>query len=489
MSKLIAICLFGLLVLSSCQNHKAKTADNASVSVTKPGAQEPKDEHKEDSNQSDENSSSESSAVERVFGEVQPPSECTLQKRKKFVYDVMHDSYLWADETKTVDYRDDIRYPDEETLLDDLKNPKDRFSFIMTLKEYDDFFQAGKSVGFGIFFQPLAHVSDAPAGYTVDSLALLLVYPGSPAAKAGLRRGDQVIALDNYDIDRIFNDTALFKRYFEENEPIEAQFHVRRNDGSTYTVSITKAEYDVKSVIRQDIVDVAERKVGYLLFQAFVGTSEAELNSAFSYFRQNGIDDLILDLRYNGGGYVYIARQLASLIGGVHSSGKVFNQTLFNRKYSRYNDKTYFYPYLQHQLSLPRLFVITTNMTCSASELVINALRASVVGVEVVEIGEHTCGKPYAMIGAPYCDKYLLPVQMKNANADGEGDYVDGLPPTCRSADDYLHDFVDPREEAFAAARYYIEYGDCKPQERTVRRLKVPLPVATESFRSRYGIY
>ncbi len=439
----------------------------------------------------DENQSTQTKVQnQKIFGAVQPPEECTLMNRKKFVYDVMHDSYLWADETKEVDYTDDQRYPDEETLLDDLRNPRDRFSFIMDLKAYNDFFEAGKNVGFGIFFEPLVEDINSSA-QRVDALALLLVYPGSPADKAGLKRSDMIVALDNRTIDEIYHDETLFNHYFETSEPITVQFHLERSDGTEANVSVTKAEYDVKSVIKTSVSEVAGRKVGYLLFQSFVGSSEQELNTAFAQFQQEDIDDLVLDLRYNGGGYVYIARQLASLVGGWYSSGKIFNQTLFNRKYSRYDSVTYFYDYLLRQLTLPRLYVITTGMTCSASELVINSLRASAVGVEVIQIGAPTCGKPYAMIGGPYCDKYLLPVQMKNANADGTGDYVDGLAPVCNSKDDYLHNFADPKEDSFAQALYYIENDRCKPVVHAARKREKQLlpPVDTATFRSRYGLY
>ncbi len=439
----------------------------------------------------DENQSTQTKVQnQKIFGAVQPPEECTLINRKKFVYDVMHDSYLWADETKEVDYTDNQRYPDEETLLDDLRNPKDRFSFIMDLKAYNDFFEAGKNVGFGIFFEPLVEDINSSAE-RVDALALLLVYPGSPADKGGLKRSDMIVALDNRTIDEIYHDETLFNHYFETSEPITAQFHLERSDGTEANVSVTKAEYDVKSVIKTSVSEVAGRKVGYLLFQSFVGSSEQELNTAFAQFQQEDIDDLVLDLRYNGGGYIYIARQLASLVGGWYSSGKIFNQTLFNRKYSRYDSVTYFYYYLFRQLTLPRLYVITTGMTCSASELVINSLRASAVGVEVIQIGAPTCGKPYAMIGGPYCDKYLLPVQMKNANADGVGDYVDGLAPVCKSKDDYLHDFADPKEDSFSQALYYIENDRCKPVVHAARKREKQLlpPASRVTFRSRYGLY
>ena len=426
-----------------------------------------------------------------IFGAVQPPGECTLLTKKKFVYDVFHDSYLWAESVKTVDFEDNETYPDEETLLEDLKDVKDRFSFIMSKKAYDDFFEAGKNIGFGIFFDPVvAQNSDA---YTIDAFVLLLVYPGSSADKVGLRRSDQILAIDGHTVDEVYKNDDLFRHYFLEDEPLNAHFEVRRTDGTLLDITVSKEEYSVRTVIRRSVYQTESRKIGYLLFQSFTGTSEEELYEAFAYFKSNEIDDLIVDLRYNGGGYVYIARELASLIGGWRSGGKIFNQTLFNQKYSAYNSRTLFYYYLVYQISLPRVFVLTTEMTCSASELVINALRASVTGVDVIQIGTRTCGKPYAMIGGPYCDKYLLPVQMKNANADNAGDYVDGLQPTCYSKDNYLYDFADPHEDTFAAALYYIqndacsqEYGTEKREPRTILSGKERIK---HGFRGQYAIY
>ncbi len=425
---------------------------------------------------------------ERQIFDVAPPQECTLTTRKKFVYDVFHDSYLWADTTPVVAYEDDQRYPDEEALIEALRDPKDRFSFTMSQRDYDNFFEAGKTVGYGIYFQVERSENNETA------FDILLVYPGSPADRAGLRRSDRITGLrdgnQSYTIDAMLQDDTLFARYFEGEERVTAHFLVRDRNGTQRTVAVTRAEYDVKSVIDTAVLESdAGHRVGYLLFQSFVGTSEAELTQSFDYFKRAGIDDLVLDLRYNGGGYIAIADQLASLIGGVRAYGKIFNSVVYNEKYSRYNSRMPFY-LPQNYLSLPRVYILTTPNSCSASELVINSLRARSVPVDVVQIGEHTCGKPYGMYPLHYCARYLLAVQMKNANADGEGDYVDGLMPTCSAADDREHLFGDPHEGMLATALYHIQNGACPPATRSVRAAGKRLHrVAPYSFRERYGLY
>ncbi len=422
-------------------------------------------------------------AANRLFA-VDAPAECTLDTRKKFVYDVMHDSYLWADESAVIDYEDNSTYPDEQAVLDALRNPKDRFSFMVTQKEYDDFFEAGRNIGYGFYFQ----VEMTPEG-NVTAFDILLVYPGSAADRAGLVRSDKIIGIDSYTIDTVVRDEALFSHYFEGNESVTATFRVEHADGRVDLLEMTRAEYDVKSVILDKVVEIDENiRVGYLLFQSFVGTSEDELREAFGRFREANIDTLVLDLRYNGGGYIYIANQLASLIGGWRSYQRIFNQTVFNTTYSRYNTQTQFI-YPQNSLSLPKVYILSTPVTCSASELVINALRAQSVPVDVIQIGERTCGKPYGMYPLYFCSKYLLAVDTKNANADGEGDYVEGLKPECVAEDDITHDFADTNETLFATAIYYMRNNQC-PQTSRVRSVSpVRFFPMSEGFRGRYAIY
>ncbi len=420
---------------------------------------------------------------DRIFGAVQPPEICTNLTKKEFVYDLLHDSYLWADTTPFADFSDEIKYPDEYKLLEDLKNQKDRFSFIMPKKEYEDFFVAAKSIGFGFSF-----VWRGSQEF-IDSLQINLVYPGSFADKAGLKRSDIVLSIDGNDIDKIYHDSELLKRYFGFTDELNATFTIKLPSGATKDINITKAEFDVKSVIKSEVLEVDQKKVGYLLFQSFTGSSKSELEEAFSRFKEENIQDLILDLRYNGGGYVYIANLLSSLIAGEKIEGKIFMKRVFNEKYSVYDQTDYFLGNQPFSLSLSRVFIITTQSSCSASELVIKSLKASKSGVKVIQIGDRTCGKPYGMIGGEYCNQYILPVQMKNLNADGNGEYIDGLLPDCKASDDIWHDFADFNESSFKSAVFYISNNRCDDLEKSERGLKNRLQGDEESFKRRFNVF
>ncbi len=447
--------------------------------------------HQNSTNQSDINNTktigkndqnkSEESEINKIFGEVQPPKICSIKNKKQFVYDLFHDSYLWANITKEVDFEDNSTYPDEEVLLNDLRYEKDHFSFIMKKKDYDNFFEAGKNIGFGFEF---AFTGDTTS---IESIIVLLVYPDSPAAKIGLKRSDEILTIDGKSADEIYHDDTLLDHYFYDKN-LSVSIKVRHSDSSAEELNITKKEFDFKTVIVDKVLNIEQKKIGYLLFQSFVGTSQQELDDAFNHFHQEGIDELVLDLRYNGGGYVYIANHLASLIGGYKTAGKVFQNQLFNAKYSNYNDTVYFEQEAPQSLALDRVFILTTNNSCSASELVINGLRALVTGIDVVQIGEATCGKPYGMIGGAYCDKYILPVQMKSTNGDNVGDYVDGLTPACSAKDDVFDDFTDQKETLFAQALYYIKNDHCKNIRSRSLNKKIIFD-RHDHFRSRFGIY
>jgi len=400
---------------------------------------------------------------------------CSEESKKQFVYDVMHDSYLWADETPILSEQNISEYKDDEALLKTLRHETDRFSYIMTKKDHDDFFEAGISIGFG--FYPIYDLE-------AENIMPILVYPDSPADRVGLKRGDLIESIDGIKILDFYNSETLHKKYFVEDEE-NLTMTLKLRDQRELTLS--KEEFSLKTVLHQSIIEQNSTKIGYLVFQSFIGTSEKELEQSFNIFKEEGITELVLDLRYNGGGYVYIANYLALLIGGDRVQGTIFNQTQYNEKYSHYNEVEYFEQAPQNALNLSRVFIITTDSSCSASELVINALKANSNSVEVIQVGSATCGKPYGMRGKEYCDKVILPVQFRSVNGDGEGDYIDGIAPTCVSSDDYIRDFGNIDEDSLSSALFYIENNQCQKVDRALKSIK-RTEILT-GFRKMYGIY
>ena len=179
------------------------------------------------------------------------------------------------------------------------------------------------------------------------------------------------------------------------------------------------------------------------------------------------LTSLVLDLRYNEGGLVFIAGELASMIAGSRATE--------NRLFTKfvYNDKTpsESFPFPSHStsgrplptLNLERVFVITGNQTCSASELIINSLRG--IGVGVILIGETTCGKPFGFAGTDNCGTTYFPIQLRFVNDRGFGDYEDGFPPTCKAIDDVSRHLGDPAEARLREAITYMLTGECTSRQ------------------------
>ena len=226
------------------------------------------------------------------------------------------------------------------------------------------------------------------------------------------------------------------------------------------------------------VVEVDGRKVGYLFFRNFVQPSVAALTDAFTALKAAGATELVLDLRYNGGGLVDVAVHLASLIGGTRTNGQVMLNYVHNDKIGPILNKTTRFANPEQALNLQRLVVITTRGSASASELVINSLRAY---IPVTIIGDTTYGKPVGQYGMRFCDKILYPVAFSIKNANNEGDFFDGLPVDCAAGDDYLHQLGDTAEASFAEALTSFAPAPAAPDGGGARARGAPGPIRLPS--------
>jgi C-terminal processing protease CtpA/Prc len=183
-----------------------------------------------------------------------------------------------------------------------------------------------------------------------------------------------------------------------------------------------------------------------------------DLTSAVQTFVQQGASELVLDLRYNGGGDVATSRDLASLIAGARVAGQTFVQLRYNDK-NQASNQTYAFNAPSTSIpNLPRVFVIVTGSTASASELVINGLKPF---MNVVLIGSTTYGKPYGFAPYDYCGTTYNAVNFDAVNSAGVGGYTSGFEPTCPVADDLDHPLGDPNELDLKTALGYISTGTC----------------------------
>lgn len=323
--------------------------------------------------------------------------------------------------------------------------PIDRFSFINSAQADQAFFGEGKFEGFGFSSRFVA----------ADDLRLTRVFLDSPAFRAGLRRGQRILELDGRTIAEI-----------EAAEGIGAvlamptlDFSMRETNGSEFTVSIAKDIVTIDPVPQHRIIDAgAGRNVGYIELATFISTANVQMDSAFAQFKAAGVNEVIIDLRYNGGGLVSTANLMGDFLGGDVAENLVFSKTVFNDLRAPANNVTTFFDRLGNSLSLSRLVVIATGSTASASELVINSMDPH---VEVTIVGANTFGKPVGQVGLDFCAQVLRPTSFQTMNADDFGDYFDGLPVDCAAADDLNVAVGVDTDPNMVAALGFLETGAC----------------------------
>ena len=366
---------------------------------------------------------------------------CSIKDQNEFVYRYMQKNYLWNSTMPELDY---LSYNSPEELLEDLKDPKDHWSFIIDTKALNSYFNEGKYIGLGIKF------SDENGDIYIS-----LVYQNSPAFNAGIKRGMKLISI-NGKLVKDMNSQEIHEAFGKNEVGVAVNLELEYNN-QINEYNLTKAEIDAKSVITTKIINDGNNKIGYIVFDKFVGFSNDELDRAFKEFKSANINKLIVDLRYNEGGLVDVAQHLASLI---HPSNDIFVKMKFNQQNSIKNSQLYFTRLNNSLENLDGIYFITTKYTCSASEAVINGLKPYVDNIFM--IGQKSCGKPVGMIGDNFCGKSILPIEFKITNANDEGDYFGGMTPNCYASDDIKHSFGDRDESMLRATLDLIDYNVCE---------------------------
>jgi carboxyl-terminal processing protease len=377
------------------------------------------------------------------------PTSCDTAGQRAWLRDYMNDQYFWYDKqgvpndsaTSTAEYLDSL-----------LNKPLDRYSFAQSTASANQFFVEGKRTGYGYA------LAFADAAQTV--VKVRLVEPLSPVGVAGLQRGDTIVSIDG----KTPAEVAAGALAVVSTEGVDRRFVVTNAAGAQRSFSVKSSNYTLSPVITSTVLTAANgAKTGYLMYQEFISTGATAMGAAFDSFRAAGVTELVLDLRYNGGGSTLEARNLASMLGGASVNGKVFASYRFSDKKSASNFTQNFTSSGLPGASLDtlsRVFVITSNNTASASELVINALRPF---KNVVTIGATTFGKPFAFQPRSACDISYNAVNIEIANANNFANYSAGFAPTCPMSDDLTKQLGDPAELRTAAALSYITTGACPP--------------------------
>lgn len=369
---------------------------------------------------------------------------------------------------------------------------KDRFHFTLSTADYLAQVTSAPEASYGAEIKVFASSPprDVRVLYTAASTPASELLGGRPK----LARGARILTVDGVDVvnggaTQAEIDT-LNRGLFPKTSGESHTFTVLYADQTQRTVTLQSALLVEEPLNRQAVLTTPTGKVGYLLFNTFSPySSEKALVDAMASLKAEGVNDVVLDLRYNGGGLLAVASQLSYMIAGpTRTAGRIFERLQFNAAAGTTNpvtgganNATPFYSTglgfsvtngaAIQSLSLPRVFILSTASTCSASESVINGLRG--IDVEVVLIGGTTCGKPYGFYPADNCGQTYFSIQFNGVNQKGFGDYPDGFAPAnsssafvtkitgCSVADDLSRDLGDPGEAMLAAALGYRSTGSC----------------------------
>jgi len=354
----------------------------------------------------------------------------------KELYSIMKEYYLWYNQMPAVN-PDDFSSPVE--LMDALRvNPPDKWSYVTTRTELEAYYNQGAYVGFGF-----------GSGFNIyGELYLSFVFNNSPLYAQGINRGWQIISIDG--------QTPTPENYSSLIGPSEAgvskTFVFKSPAGTTHEYTFTKAAISMNTVLMDTVYTFDAKKIGYFVLESFISTTKDELTSVFADFKSKGVSELIVDLRYNGGGQVSTSAYLANLIGGSVAFGNIYTKSYHNDKLSRENSYITFNTE-NNSLQLNKVTFITTQGSASASELLINGLKPF---LDVTLVGEKTHGKPVGMytftFNDPSIDWAFVPICFTMRNANNEGDYYDGIPVNINAADDITLPFGDVNEASLNAA-------------------------------------
>jgi len=383
-------------------------------------------------------------------------ASCDLAGQQDWLRSYMLDWYYWtgvapnpapAGFTTLQAYFDALRYPGTATQRGDV------WSYFQDTASYNQFFAEGQTLGYGLFVN---------GGERQLPLKVRMTEPQSAAAAAGLVRGDTIVSVNGIAAaDLINGDFALLSpaRAGDQITVVADTASGRR------TIVLTAAVYDLTPVPVSTVLTLPDgRKAGYVVLKDFIVQAEAPLAAALASFRAAGAAELIVDLRYNGGGRISTANRLASLIAGAGQPGALFTELRYNAAHQGSNSR-----YLLETQPGPafgRVLVLTGWRTCSASELIVNGLAPYAT---VVTLGGTSCGKPYGFSPVASCGNTFSAVNFQSYNAAGYGGYDNGIAPSCPVADNFSGSFGDPADSLTAAATSYLQTGACPSADAPAR--------------------
>jgi hypothetical protein len=317
------------------------------------------------------------------------------------------------------------------------------------------------------------------------------VYKNSPAGVAGVARSYEIVSINGStavhpEVDSQGYLVATSVGYVNMVNALfsstTASFGFKKPDGTTLTTSLSVASYSINSILCDSVYTVGTKKVGYVVFNQFLGaSSQTELTNTINKFQASGVKYLIVDLRYNGGGSVETCEKFSSMLAPVSANAKTMYTYKMNTALTQYyvsqneNLTTNFTK--TNSFEPTQLYFIVSGGTASAAELLINNLRPYYTG-NLFLIGQTTYGKPCGFWATPigYTDTQtttkegydLYAVSFEMVNANNEGGYYAGMTPGTSKypgvlADDsYNLPWGNVNDASLAQAISYISSGAFK---------------------------
>jgi len=416
------------------------------------------------------------SAPPPTGGTTPPPATgtCALRNRQNWAFDQLREWYLFP-ETLPASL-DPAPFNSLEDYVDALTANaralgKDRFfTFVTSIAEENAFNNQGASAGFGI---RLGLDSSANRLFVIEA------FEGAPALAAGLDRGTEILAIgtSSANLQSVSSllasggGAALTNALGPDTAGTSRVLRVNDAANGTRDVTLVKAAFDLQPVSPRfgaQVINDNGHKVGYVNLRTFIDTANDQLSAAFASFRAQGITEIIVDLRYNGGGLIRTADLFGDLLGGNRAATDVFESMAF-RPEKAVNNSTHFFTATPQSVSPTRIAFIGTDGTASASELVINGMTPFLHANSAL-IGTNTFGKPVGQIAIDQtaCDDRFRIIAFSLENAAHNGNYFNGLAnsveASCRAPDDIGHQMGDPAEASTRQALDFIEgRGTCTP--------------------------
>jgi C-terminal processing protease CtpA/Prc len=385
----------------------------------------------------------------------------------EWVRSVMEDSYLYADRVPKADLSG---LTQAEQALEALRvDPPDRFSYVDVRSRYVGFFDEGRALGLGIGFRLID-----------DTLVLRFVQPDSPAGRAGLARGDRVEAIDGTAIAELVAQDQLLAALGPTEPGVAVRLAIARGDARR-EVRLVKDWYTVAPILARRVIERDGERIGYVALYAFTEPARADWNETLAALRAEDVRRLVVDLRDNGGGRLFVAAEIAGSLAPPAAIGETFATLVHNARRTR-DDLTIVVPTHPATGAFEQVAWLVSDASCSASEVLIAGLRPF---RDDALIGTPSCGKPVGFEPQTRDDLVLSAVSFATRNRDGFGDWFDGLAPTCTvSAEPHLPygDEADPR---LAEALHWLGTGACRAAPEPVTAAAASKSIGRKPMRAR----